>query len=155
MTAPHQLLGLSGMLAITINNRLLKLALPECDLFKEIPLDSLVIDDGVIIDPNALAAKIREVVEKPSFTNREAVAGIDEERVYLKEVFVPATERELESLVVEKLSELVPAGKQEIIYTCKLLERNGREKVFQVAAVDKKLLQGYVKTLMLSGLDLA
>ena len=154
------------MFAITIHNNLLKLVLPEQNLFREIPLDSLVVNDGVIVDPKALSLKIREVVERPSITDREVVVGLNEERVYLKEVFVSATERDIEPLVVSKLKELAPSGKQEFIYTYKLIGRDERIKergsggreprsdVVQVAAVDKKLLQSYVKTLALSGLDL-
>ncbi len=155
------------MFAITIHNNLLKLVLPEQNLFREIPLDSLVINDGVIIDPKALSLKIREAVERPSITDREVVVGLNEERVYLKEVGVYGERsRTIPAAIVSKLSEVVPFGEEEIIYTYKLLGREEQVKergsggkeprsdIFQVAAVDKKLLQSYIKTLALSGLDL-
>lgn len=143
------------MFAITINNNLLKLVLPEQNLFREVTLGSLVVNDGVIIDPKALSLKIREVVERPSIADREAVVGLNEEGVYLKEIGVYGERsRTIPAAIVSKLSEVVPFEEEEIVYAYKLLGRKKQEQIFQVAAVDKKLLQSYVKTLVLSGLDL-
>jgi len=142
------------MFAITINNNLLKLVLPEQNLFREIPLDSLVINDGVIIDPKALSLKIREVVERPSITDREVVVGLNEEEVYLKEIGVYGERsRTIPAAIVSKLSG-VAFEEEEIVYAYKLLGRKKQEQIFQIAAVDKKLLQSYAKTLTVAGLNL-
>lgn len=142
------------MLAITINNNFLKIAAPARNLFQKIPLDSSLVDDCVIVNPEALAAKIKEVLKEANIADHDAVVGLNEERTYLKEIFVPAAEKEIEPFIVEKLSELIPFDEQEVVYTYKLLARDKRGKILQVTAVEKRLLESYTQTFGLAGLSL-
>ncbi len=121
------------MLAITLNNNFLKLALPESQLFKKISLDPSVVDDCKIIDQEKFVALVEKALADVELPSKEIIIGLNEEKTYL-----------LESASVEDLSGLAPYEPDQL-YTV--------VKDRQIVAVEKALVDSYSSALSALGFE--
>jgi hypothetical protein len=117
------------MLAITINNNFLKIAAPERNFFKKIPLDLSLVDDCIVVNQEKFVELVKKELAEMKMPLRKIRVGLNEEKTYL-----------LKSVSVDDLSGLAP-------YEIDQLYVAQNPKIPQIVAVEKALVDGYSKTL--------
>jgi type IV pilus assembly protein PilM len=117
--------------------------------YSRIKLESGLVSDGIILDSEKLAAKIRNLLEqaKPQKTSTKNVAlCLPESRIYSSLIRLPITikEKELAEAVNNQIPEVLPIEEGTVVTSWQKIGSNSQEQEILIAAIDNNILKSYI-----------
>jgi type IV pilus assembly protein PilM len=89
----------------------------------QVPLPPGAVESGEVRDVEALAAAVRELWQRGAFKNRQAVLGVGNQRVVVREITVPALPpKELKQSLAFQVQDLIPIPVDEAVLDYDVLE---------------------------------
>jgi type IV pilus assembly protein PilM len=97
--------------------------LPSLVRAAQVPLPPGAVDSGEVRDVEALSAAIRELWQRGAFKSKQAVLGVGNQRVVVREVTVPALPpKELKQSLAFQVQDLIPIPVDEAVLDYDVLE---------------------------------
>lgn len=126
-------------------------------LFSRIPLAKGVIVDGVVAEPDALTAAIKELFRQSRCKRKKMVASISGNgMVAKKEVFAQMNEEELHALLQDEAGKYLPFDDMaEVNYDFQILGQhpyNPNQMEVLIVAAKKEIIEGYTDAIEAAGL---
>jgi type IV pilus assembly protein PilM len=120
--------------------------------------DHDLLHDGNIIDRPFVAQELKNLLHDGSIRTRNAASALSSYSVITKRVTMPFLEREaLESAVKIEVENIIPFPLKDIYYSYDIMgadEEKERMMSLLIVAAKKEIVEGYIKTFELAGLNL-
>ncbi len=126
--------------------------------YATVPLAKGIITDGLIVNPNALVERIKELLKISRCNARYVVTSLSGYSVIAKKIGFPSMDEEsLRELISDEIEKYLPFGDmKDVNFDFQILGPSemspGQMEVFLVAA-KKDVVQSYTETLKKAGLD--
>ena len=126
--------------------------------YATVPLAKGIITDGLIVNPNALVERIKELLKISRCKARNVVTSLSGYSVIAKKIGFPSMDEEsLRELISDEIEKYLPFGDmKDVNFDFQILGPSemspGQMEVFLVAA-KKDVVQSYVDTLKKAGID--
>jgi type IV pilus assembly protein PilM len=102
--------------------------MPKLVRAAQVPLPAEAVTDGEVKDADAVAEALRELWSKGRFGGKEAILGVGNQRVVVREVSLPwLPDKELRQSLAFQVQEFVPIPVEEAVLDYKVLEEFERE----------------------------
>lgn len=126
-------------------------------LFSRIPLAKGVIVDGVVAEPDALTAAIKELFKQSRCKRKQVVASISGNGVVAKrEVFAQMNKEELHSLLQDEAGKYLPFDDMaDVNYDFQIIGQhphNPNQMEVLIVAARKEIIEGYTDAIEAAGL---
>jgi len=120
-------------------------------------LKSGIVKDGLVIDAEKLAAKIKDLLAKPregALNGQMVNLNLPESKIFTHIFGFPETfsEKQIGDLIEKEIESVVPLKPDELYWDFKIISRQVKEKVVLLAAVEKNIVRGYLEVLKSAGL---
>lgn len=112
----------------------------------ELPLQ--VIEQGEIQDTRVVSSALKEIWQHYRFGSRKVFVGLSNPKVIIKEVQLPLTDKnEIKSSIKLQINDLVPIGKDNIIYDYFITEKGEDFSKIMIAGAAKNMIDNIVESL--------
>ncbi len=120
--------------------------------------DHDLLHDGNIVDRPFVAGELKDLLDAGSIRTRNAASALSSYSVITKRVTMPVLEKEaLESAVRIEVENIIPFPLKDIYYSYYIMgadEEKDRMMNLLIVAAKKEIIEGYMKTFELAGLNL-
>jgi type IV pilus assembly protein PilM len=119
--------------------------------------DPAAIKDGVIVDPEGIAAKMQDLFAKHligEITTRRAVATIPASRTFTRTMTLPVlSDKDLAEAVQLEAEQYIPMPLEDLYMDYMTISKSDKEIELLAVAVPKKIVDSYVTLTQLTGIE--